>query len=94
MLDFFLWVAIAILAASALCMYRVVFGPTVIDRIIGLNALSTMTIAVILCIGLIFKQVEFFIDIAFTYALINFIGALAFAKYFGRQGAEKQEEVR
>lgn len=93
MLDFFLWMAAAILATSLLCMIRVVFGPTIVDRIIGVNAVGTMTIAVILFIGLIFKQVEFFIDIAFTYALINFIGTIALTKFFEKKGVEEREEA-
>jgi multicomponent Na+:H+ antiporter subunit F len=88
MLDFFLWVAIAILVSSLLCLYRVVFGPTVIDRIVGVNVIGTKTIAVILLIGIIFEQVDFFIDIAFVYALINFIGTLAFSKYLEKKGVE------
>jgi multicomponent Na+:H+ antiporter subunit F len=53
-----------------------------------------MTIAVILFIGLIFKQVTFFIDIAFTYALINFIGTLALTKFLEKKGVENREEVQ
>ena len=90
MLDFFLWVAIAILASSLLCLYRVVFGPTIIDRIIGLNVIGTSTIAIILLIGILFERVEFFVDIAFVYALINFIGTLAFSKYFDAKGLGKK----
>lgn len=90
MLDFFLYVAIAILVASLLVLYRVVFGPTIIDRIVGVNVIGTKTIAVILMVGIIFKQVDFFIDIAFVYALINFIGTLAFSKYFERKGVEDE----
>ena len=90
MLDFFLYVAIAILVASLLVLYRVVFGPTIIDRIVGVNVIGTKTIAVILMVGIIFKQVDFFIDIAFVYALINFIGTLAFSKYFERKGVEEE----
>ena len=90
MLDFFLYVAIAILTASLLCLYRVVFGPTIIDRIVGVNVIGTKTIAVILLVGIIFSNVDFFIDIAFVYALINFIGTLAFSKYFERKGVDQE----
>ena len=90
MLDFFLYVAVAILVSSLLCLYRVVFGPTVIDRIIGVNVIGTKTIAVILVIGIIFEQVDFFIDIAFVYALINFIGTLAFSRYFEEKGVHHE----
>ena len=61
---------------------------TIIDRIVGVNVIGTQTIAVILLIGIIFDQVDFFIDIAFVYALINFIGTLAFSKYFEKKGVE------
>ena len=88
MLDFFLWTAVAILASSLLVLYRVVFGLTIIDRIVGVNVIGTKTIAVILLIGLIFQQVDLFIDIAFVYALINFIGTLAFSRYFEKKGVE------
>ena len=90
--EFFLWVSIAILATSLLCMIRVVFGPTVIDRIVGVNAIGTMTIAVVLFIGVFFEQVEFFIDIAFTYALINFMGTIALTKFFENKGVASEEE--
>lgn len=90
MLDFFLWVAIAILASSLLCLYRVLFGPTIIDRIVGVNVIGTKTIAVILIIGILFERVDMFIDIAFVYALINFIGTLAFSKYFENKGVDQE----
>ena len=86
MLDFFLWTGVAILASSLICLYRVLFGPTIVDRIIGVNVIGTKTIALILIIGLIFKQVDMFIDIAFVYALINFIGTIAFCKFFEKKG--------
>ncbi len=91
---FFLAMALVILAAVLLALYRVVTGPVVIDRIIGLNVIGTKTIAVILLTGFIFDRVEFFIDIAFVYALINFIGALALSKYFERKGFDTQGAIR
>jgi multicomponent Na+:H+ antiporter subunit F len=78
MLDFFLWTGVAILVTSLICLYRVLFGPTIVDRIIGVNVIGTKTIALILIVGFLFEQVDMFIDIAFTYALINFIGTIAF----------------
>ena len=88
---FFLAMALVILAAVLLALYRVVTGPVVIDRIIGLNVIGTKTIAVILLTGFLFDRVEFFIDIAFLYALINFVGALALSRYFERKGVEYPE---
>ena len=86
MLDFFLWTGVAILVTSLICLYRVLFGPTIVDRIIGVNVIGTKTIALILIVGFLFEQVDMFIDIAFTYALINFIGTIAFSKFFEKKG--------
>jgi multicomponent Na+:H+ antiporter subunit F len=89
--DFFLAASIAILIFVLLCLYRVVFGPGILNRIVALNIVGTKTTASILLIGFLFGRVEFFIDIALVYALINFIGTLAFSKYFERRGVEHKE---
>ena len=87
---FFLATALTILFSVLLCLYRVLAGPVIIDRIIAVNVIGTKTIAIILLTGYHYERVEFFIDIAFVYALINFIGALALSKYFERRGVEQQ----
>ena len=86
--TFFLIASLTILFAVLLSLYRVVAGPHIIDRIIRVNVIGTKTIAVIVLTGYLFNRVEFFIDIAFVYALINFIGTLAFSRYFEQKGVE------
>ena len=86
--TFFLIASLTILFAVVLSLYRVVAGPHIIDRIIGVNVIGTKTIAVIVLTGYLFNRVEFFIDIAFVYALINFMGTLAFSRYFEQKGVE------
>ena len=86
--TFFLVTSLTILFAVLISLYRVVAGPHIIDRIIGVNVIGTKTIAVIVLTGYLFDRVEFFIDIAFVYALINFIGTLAFSRYFEQKGGE------
>ena len=91
MQTFFLTISLVILLAVLLSLYRVIRGPAIIDRIIGVNVIGTKTIAVILLTGYLFERVEFFIDIAVVYALINFIGAIALSKYFERKGWHHKE---
>ena len=86
--TFLLVTSLTILLAVLLSLYRVVAGPSIIDRIIGVNVVGTKTIAVIVLTGYLFDRVEFFIDIAFLYALINFIGTLAISRYFEQKGVE------
>ena len=84
--DFFLAVSLAILFLTFICVFRALRGPTIIDRIVATNVIGTKTIAVIVLIGIMFERIDFFIDIALVYALINFIGTLAFSKYFEKKG--------
>ena len=86
MQTFFLATAMVIMLAVSLCLYRAIRGPAIIDRIVAVNVIGTKTIAVIVLTGYIFDRVEFFVDIAVLYGLINFMGALALSKYFERKG--------
>jgi multicomponent Na+:H+ antiporter subunit F len=78
--------SMAILFTVSLCLYRALRGPGIINRIISVNVIGTKTIALVLLIGTAYERVEFFVDIAFLYALINFISTLAFSKYLDLKG--------
>lgn len=67
-------------------LYRVMRGPTVFDRVLGLNGISTKAIILLIVIGVYFERVDMFIDISTGYALLNLVGALAVAKYLEEKG--------
>ena len=62
-------------------MYRVFQGPTVYDRILGLNGISTKAIILLTILGSLYGRLEMFVDIALGYAMLNIIGGLAVGKY-------------
>ena len=66
-------------------LYRAVVGPTILDRLIGVNAIGSKTVALLILIGLIFHRVDMFIDISLAYAMLNFIAVLAASKYFQKK---------
>ena len=68
-----------------LSLYRAVFGPTVLDRLVGVNAIGSKTTALLVIIGLIYQRVDMFVDIALAYAMLNFIAVLAASRYFQKQ---------
>lgn len=82
--QYFITLGVALLLLMLTVLYRVVRGPTVIDRIVGVNAIGTKTTILIILIGIIEGRVEMFVDIALTYALLNFIVSLAAARFFQR----------
>ena len=70
-----------------LYLYRVVRGPTIFDRMLGLNGISTKAIILVVVIGTVYDRVDVFVDISTGYALLNLVGALAIAKYLEQRGA-------
>jgi multicomponent Na+:H+ antiporter subunit F len=68
-----------------LSLYRAVLGPTVLDRLIGVNAIGSKTTVMLVLIGLLYHRVDMFVDIALAYALLNFIAVLAASRYFQKR---------
>jgi multicomponent Na+:H+ antiporter subunit F len=92
-MDFFLLITgICLLLLMFLPLYRVVYGPTVITRILGVNVIGTKTTILIIIIGTIYNRVEMFVDIAIAYALLNFIASLAATRFFQRHKQMTPEE--
>ncbi len=90
--QFFIIVGIVLLILMFMPLYRIVRGPTVISRILGVNVIGTKTTILIILIGTIYGRVEMFVDIAIAYALLNFIASLAAARFFQRHKQMGVEE--
>ena len=73
--NLFLYAAISLIILILLLLYRIIVGPTVIDRILAVNVIGTKSIVVLVLIGIIFNRIEMFVDIAIGYGLLNFIAS-------------------
>ena len=82
--GFLLGAGVFMFVLMVLILYRVISGPTAIDRIVAINMIGTKTAVLLVIIGQLFKDVGMFVDFALAYALLNFIGSIAAAKYFRR----------
>jgi len=65
-------------------LYRLASGPTVFDRLLGLSGFGTSTTMILVLVGCVYARLDMFVDIALGYALLNFVGVLAGARYFER----------
>jgi multicomponent Na+:H+ antiporter subunit F len=83
--TFFLALTVFIALLFAASLYRIATGPSVFDRAIGAGLIGTNAVLALVLIGFIYGRVDMFVDLALTYALLNFIGVVAFAKYFERR---------
>jgi multicomponent Na+:H+ antiporter subunit F len=88
--SFFFFVLTTLIALMLVYLYRVVRGPSIYDRVLGLNGISTKAIVVLLVIGTMFERVDMFVDISTGYALLNLVGALAIAKFLEEQGSQEK----
>lgn len=80
MIDLFYASVVVLILTIFLCLYRVVIGPGVENRLIAVNTIGTTTIIILVIIGIIYGR-PIFLDIAIVYAMINFIATLAVARY-------------
>ena len=76
---------IVLLALMIPILYRITVGPTVIDRMFGVNVIGTKSTVMLIAIGNIFERVDMFVDLALAYALLNFIGSIASARFLHRR---------
>jgi len=83
--NLFLYMGLYLCLMMLISLYRAVFGPTVLDRLIGVNAIGSKTVILLVLIGLIYDRVDMFVDIAMAYAMLNFIAVLAASRYFQKR---------
>lgn len=67
-------------AAIFLCLLRIIKGPTAPDRAVAVDTISTITSALLVFLGFIFKRYVY-LDVALVYALLTFIGLVAIARF-------------
>ena len=64
----------------AVAVWRVWRGENVIDRLIGVELVSTLFLAILVLVSLIFRE-SIYIDIALVLGALGFTGTIALAKY-------------
>ncbi len=72
---------VLLLTAMAISLYRVGVGPSWYDRILAANTFTTKTILLISVYFFASGYPEY-LDIALLYALINYVGTLAYVNHF------------
>ncbi|MCK4839378.1 MAG: pH regulation protein F [Desulfobulbaceae bacterium] len=82
MSNFFIATGVVLCLFMLLALYRTIFGPTIIDRMMGANIIGTKTTVLLIIIGTIYGRVDMFVDIALAYAMLNFIVTIAASRYF------------
>lgn len=89
------------IAVNAGLFYRLLLGRTSFDRLLAASAIGTNAVVLLVLIGFVFERPDSFVDLALSYALLNFIGTVAVGKYLETRqhqlwslmrGMEEEEE--
>lgn len=93
----FLVAVLVVLCILLLCIFvRVVKGPRIADRIMGINMMGTVVIGMLAIVAVI-QQESYLADICMIYAMISFLAVVVLAKvYMGvyREKQLKQEQKK
>ncbi|RLF50573.1 MAG: cation:proton antiporter [Thermoplasmata archaeon] len=80
MMDAFLLSIIILLISILLAAIRLILGPTVPDRVVGLDTINTLVIVLMILFGAYYREI-IYIDVAIVYALLSFVTTILIAKY-------------
>ena len=69
--------------ALLLLAYRLIKGPTTPDRIVSIDAMTTLFVSILVFLSYLFKR-AIYLDVAFIYAILAFVSVLVIARYLER----------
>ena len=85
MSNFLSAIAIIVIINAFLCLYRAIMGPSIQDRVLGINIVSTKTLTLVVLVAFIYQN-TLFLDVAMVYALLNFVVTVAASRYLETMG--------
>ncbi len=83
MTSWFLAMALAEVVIIGLLLFRLAIGPSVTDRIVALNTMSTQA-ALAVVVFAVFAGRSIYLDVALWLASFSYLGALVWARYLER----------
>lgn len=63
-----------------LSLYRLITGPSPVDRIVSLGTINVMIVGLIAVLSLYFKN-SLILDIAIVYAVLSFVETIVFSRF-------------
>lgn len=92
MLDLAITASFVMLSiAIALTGWRLVFGPSAADRVLALDTMYVIAVALIIALGVKLHEAIFF-EAALLIALMGFIGTIALARFLMRRRITGRDE--
>jgi multicomponent Na+:H+ antiporter subunit F len=83
-----LGIVIILAGACLFCLLRATLGPTAPDRVVAIDALTSLVVAGLVLLG-VWYRAPIFLDVALVYAFLAFLGTLAVSKYLEGRGLQE-----
>lgn len=80
--EIWLYISVILAVLIMFAMIRLFLGPEISDRVVAFDTINTLTVALMIILGVAFSEM-FFVEIAIVYAVLSFVGTLFIAKYVG-----------
>lgn len=77
LLEILLYIQIAL---SASCLYRIIRGPSIADRMVAMDIFGVLVVGICAILSIITER-GFILDIGIAWVILSFIGTLTMAKY-------------
>ena len=84
-MQFLVWTLVVLALLLLASLARVVIGPTVWDRLLGMNLVTTKIVMAIAVLAVLMDR-TFLVDVAIVYALLGFIASILIARYVEKKG--------
>lgn len=68
------------MALAVFCLYRVIRGPSIADRMVGIDIFGILVVGICAILA-VETQRTFILDIGIAWIILSFIGTLTLAKY-------------
>ncbi|MFN4133118.1 MAG: monovalent cation/H+ antiporter complex subunit F [Candidatus Hadarchaeales archaeon] len=81
-------VMVVIIVACTLAFLRAAAGPTAPDRVVAIDAITSLLIAALVILGVYYNAL-IYLDVALVYAVLAFLGTVAIAKYLEGKKVEE-----
>ena len=90
-LAWVLWAAgVAVLCGMGLCLYRIMRGPHIADRVLAADAFAMHVVGLVLLLSASIGSTIYF-DVALVVAIIGFVSTVAFSQYIYARASEREE---
>ena len=80
MMDFLHILLYIQIGLSVFCLYRIIRGPSIADRMVGIDIFGILVVGICAILAVVTER-TYLIDIGIAWVILSFIGTLTLAKY-------------